>query len=58
MPRGRAMPGHLKAAHDRSQDASYAVLDLEEDTVRVAIHELDGRVRREERFTREEIKHC
>lgn len=40
-------PGHLKSRTDRGQRASYAIVDLGPETVRAAIHELDGKIRQE-----------
>ena len=38
-------PGHLKAARDRGQDASFALIMTNEATIRFAVHEIDGRLR-------------
>lgn len=38
-------PGHLKALHDRGQDASFAMMHIDGETVQIAIHEVTGGVR-------------
>lgn len=40
-------PGHLRKGTSRGSPASFATLDIREDTVRAAIHALDGTVRTE-----------
>jgi putative phosphoesterase len=48
-------PGHLKALHDRGQDASFAMIHIEDKSVRIAIHELTGGVRLEKTISRTEL---
>jgi len=45
-------PGHLKRPHDRGQDASYALVHVEETRFRCVIHEQDGTRRLERAFPR------
>jgi len=48
-------PGHLKAEHDRNEDASFGTITIESDTVHCAIHELNGEIRSEVTALRSEL---
>ncbi|HPO15184.1 MAG TPA: metallophosphoesterase family protein [Candidatus Hydrogenedentes bacterium] len=43
----RLNPGHLKAELSRGERASFAVVHIDRDKIRLSIHELDGSVRME-----------
>lgn len=40
-------PGHLKSLYDRQQHASFATITVDAESVRAAIHEITGGVRKE-----------
>ena len=40
-------PGHLKAAHDRNEDASFGTIAIDAENVCCVIHHVDGSVRQE-----------
>lgn len=48
-------PGHLKALHDRNEDASFGTITINEDTVRCAIHDVPGSVRNEVTASRAQL---
>jgi predicted phosphodiesterase len=48
-------PGHLKAARDRGQFPSFAVIETAADAVTIRIHELSGIVRMEKTISREKL---
>ncbi|MCC6486193.1 MAG: YfcE family phosphodiesterase [Candidatus Hydrogenedentes bacterium] len=48
-------PGHLKSRFDRGQRPSYAIIETNDDTVSVRIHELAGDVRQHITVNRSEL---
>lgn len=56
--RGRSLyvnPGHLKGDNSRSERPSFAVIEVRENEVHVAIHETDGSVRMEQTLPRSRL---
>ena len=48
-------PGHLKAPRDRGEDASYGVMTIAPDAVRIAVYEASGAMRSEATFSRGDL---
>ena len=51
----RLNPGHLKRARDRSQAASFAIIQLDPAEIICRIHEANGQLRQERRFPRHKL---
>jgi putative phosphoesterase len=49
-------PGHLKGEYDRGENASFAVLRTDDDSITITLYELDGAVRSELVVPRTELE--